>query len=233
MSRSRVSTKGSASVRSGHKTWSQSLCGKIFRITIETGSQVVRRSDLLSGYLPEMIDETGSVGKTPEQTVSREIQNLRDTGIIAMDPKNKGTYKVIKNLADIDRTKKNASKGEVLMEGILNKFNISYVSQFVDQRIKNIRPLPFDFLAKISGKSVLIEFDGEDHYQIVRRSRDEAKNTANFERRKRLDRIKTDGARDHGYELVRIQRRDVLRGSRICADMLESRLMREIEQFED
>ena len=186
-----------------------------------------------SGYLHEMVEETGSVGKTPDRTMDREVQNLRDAGLIIMDPKKKGVYEVIKNLADIDRTKKNASKGETLMEGILSKFNISYVSQFVDQRIKNIRPLPFDFLAKISGKSVLIEFDGEDHYQVVRRSRDEAKNVVNFERRKRLDQIKTDGARDHGYELIRIQRRDVLRGSRICADMLESRLMREIEQFEE
>lgn len=59
------------------------------------------------------------------------------------------------------------SKSEILVEQILNKYNIEYETQKRYSDCKYIRPLPFDFY--LVDYNILIEFDGEHHYRIVPR----------------------------------------------------------------
>ncbi len=46
------------------------------------GGGAFTRAELLAQELPQIVTETGSQGATPEQTLSRELQALRDAGLL-------------------------------------------------------------------------------------------------------------------------------------------------------
>ena len=50
--------------------------------SVDNNSKIFKRQELIKYYLSDIIKETGSKGKTPEQTLSRCLQNLRDIGYI-------------------------------------------------------------------------------------------------------------------------------------------------------
>jgi len=60
----------------------------------------VTRADLIEFELDRMIAEVGSKGQTPHQTLSRELQELRDTGVLIFD--GEGQYRIASGLADKD-----------------------------------------------------------------------------------------------------------------------------------
>ena len=75
------------------KTWSEAVADAARRHVAKTGSLIFTRRSLMEAELGAIIDETGSQGATPEQTLSRELQELRDAGVIEfLDP---GTYRWI------------------------------------------------------------------------------------------------------------------------------------------
>jgi putative restriction endonuclease len=47
-----------------------------------TGDLVFTRQDLMDAELNRIISETGSEGATPQMTLSRELQQLRDAGVL-------------------------------------------------------------------------------------------------------------------------------------------------------
>jgi hypothetical protein len=53
---------------------------------------VITRQKLLKNELANMRAATGSVGKTPDQTLSRELQELREAGLLLFD--GKGVYRL-------------------------------------------------------------------------------------------------------------------------------------------
>ena len=57
----------------------------------------VTRSDLIDHELARIVAEVGSKGKTPQQTLSRELQELRDTGVLIFD--GEGRYRIASGLA--------------------------------------------------------------------------------------------------------------------------------------
>lgn len=59
-------------------------------------SGLVTREALIDFELPRIIAEVGSVGQTPHQTLSRELQELRDAGVLIFD--GKGCYRVSSGL---------------------------------------------------------------------------------------------------------------------------------------
>lgn len=62
--------------------WKDAVRSAIHRRCNHTGSNCVTRQELIRFELPRIIQETGSRGRTPEQTLSRELQELVKLGEI-------------------------------------------------------------------------------------------------------------------------------------------------------
>lgn len=60
----------------------------------------VTRAELIEFELDRIISEVGSKGQTPHQTLSRELQELRDAGVLLFD--GEGHYRIASGLADKD-----------------------------------------------------------------------------------------------------------------------------------
>ena len=60
----------------------------------------VTRAELIDFELDQIVHEVGSTGQTPHQTLSRELQELRDTGVLIFD--GEGRYRIASGLADKD-----------------------------------------------------------------------------------------------------------------------------------
>lgn len=63
-------------------TWSETVEIAVRRLAARHGSPVFTRQDLIDEELARIVRETGSRGATPEMTLSRELQQLRDAGQI-------------------------------------------------------------------------------------------------------------------------------------------------------
>lgn len=64
------------------RSWSEAVANAVRRHVAKTGSSVFTRQALIESELDAMVAETGSAGATPYQTLSRELQQLRDAGAI-------------------------------------------------------------------------------------------------------------------------------------------------------
>lgn len=95
------------------------------------------------------------------------------------------------------------SKGEIETANILNYYGIRFVEQKIFTECKDKNYLPFDFY--LLDYNILIEFDGEQHYYVVRfngMNQQDAEN--NFETIKKHDYIKTQFCVDNNIPLIRI-----------------------------
>ena len=75
-------------------TWTEAVTDAVRRVAAKSSDGVFTRHDLDSQEGARMVAETGTSGETPMQTVSRELQQLRNAGIIEFVD-NRGTYKLI------------------------------------------------------------------------------------------------------------------------------------------
>ncbi len=64
------------------KDWSKAVEDAVQRLVARTGKTEFTRQALIEQELARIVDETGSDGKTPAMTLSRELQHLRDAGEI-------------------------------------------------------------------------------------------------------------------------------------------------------
>jgi len=93
---------------------------------------------------------------------------------------------------------KNFSKGESKIKDFLEKNNIFFKSQYIFEKCKNIKVLPFDFY--LPDKNILIEYDGEQHYKPVKHFG--GKKT--FIKTQKRDKIKNEFAKKEKINLIRI-----------------------------
>ena len=63
-------------------TWHDSVTRAIWRLTARTGQRVFSRQDLINTELRRIISETAPGSGTPEQTLSRVLQELRIKGML-------------------------------------------------------------------------------------------------------------------------------------------------------
>jgi hypothetical protein len=61
-------------------TWRESVLDGLRRYTLKNHTSKIERAPFLAQELPSMSSAVGSIGKTPAQTVSRVLQELRDEG---------------------------------------------------------------------------------------------------------------------------------------------------------
>lgn len=102
----------------------------------------------------------------------------------------------------------NESKGEKRIQKYLKAQNIIFVPQYKFDDCKDIGKLPFDCAIFTDNYDLIccIEYDGEDHYKHIKRSKNDTYNTINkrYIDRKRKDKIKTDYCLKNNIELIRI-----------------------------
>lgn len=87
------------------------------------------------------------------------------------------------------------SKGEERISAILNKYNILYETQ---KRLEGIKKAPFDFY--LPDYSLLIEFQGRQHYEPVEQFGGEKQ----LIKQKEIDRRKKQIALEQGYDILYI-----------------------------
>lgn len=63
-------------------SWSVAVEAAVRRHVAKTGSRLFTRQALMDSELDAIVADTGSAGATPHQTLSRELQQLRDNGVI-------------------------------------------------------------------------------------------------------------------------------------------------------
>ena len=73
--------------------WVESVEYAIRRLTSRTGNSVFTRQELIDSELERIVSEVGSTGETPQQTLSRVLQELRTQGII--DFESPGVYRLV------------------------------------------------------------------------------------------------------------------------------------------
>jgi putative restriction endonuclease len=59
-----------------------------------TGDPVFTRQELIDSEMNRIVSETGSEGATPHMTLSRELQQLRDSGVLEFVD-DRGPYRLI------------------------------------------------------------------------------------------------------------------------------------------
>lgn len=86
----------------------------------------------------------------------------------------------------------------------LDKHKINYRKEYWFDDCRNIKPLPFDFAIFQNEKIVLIEADGQQHYEPFRFSDNKQENIDNFKLVQKRDSIKNKYCKDNGIKLIRI-----------------------------
>ena len=66
-------------------TWHESVTNAIQRLTKRTGHRVFSRQELIDTELKQIISETEPGTGTPEQTLTRVLQELRYKGIVDLE----------------------------------------------------------------------------------------------------------------------------------------------------
>jgi putative restriction endonuclease len=77
------------------RSWSEAVEVAVRRHVAKTGSRVFTRQAFIDAELDAIVADTGSAGATPHQTLSRELQQLRDTG--ALEFIDQGTYRFVES----------------------------------------------------------------------------------------------------------------------------------------
>jgi len=77
-----------------NRDWSQAVEEAVRRHVGSSGDPVFTRQDLIDAELDRIVSETGSEGATPHMTLSRELQQLRDSGVLEFVD-DRGTYRLI------------------------------------------------------------------------------------------------------------------------------------------
>ena len=75
-------------------TWSEAVTDAVRRVAAKKPNGVFNRGDLIAQEGARMCADTGTTGETPMQTVSRELQQLRDKGVLEFVD-DRGTYRLI------------------------------------------------------------------------------------------------------------------------------------------
>lgn len=92
----------------------------------------------------------------------------------------------------------NSPKGELTITKILNNLNIHFEYQKTFEGLRDTQPLSYDFY--IPDQSVLIEYQGIQHYQPI----DYFGGNTTFRYQQKHDKMKANYAKDHGYTLIAV-----------------------------
>lgn len=106
------------------------------------------------------------------------------------------------------------SKGETKIRLFLEMNNIPFIAQYKIKDCKYKKELPFDFKIKYKDKFILLEYDGEQHYQPIFGSE-------KFIATQRNDKIKNEYCNKHKIKLIRISYKNIGKINRILSDLFK------------
>lgn len=165
--------------------WKDAVRGSIINVIDSNGYFTLKQLKL--NEIQKIIEKTKTKGKTPEQTLHRTLQELRDDKIIEF-VNNNGYYKlntqilqsikILKNcltinhlFIDINNKYQNNSYGEKLIKQCLEYYELKFKEQMSLSGLKFKNPLKFDFIIEHTNnkyKMFAIEFNGRQHYEPVK-----------------------------------------------------------------
>lgn len=76
--------------------WKEAVKAALRRMLARHPSGIITLHELTERELPQIIKDTNSRGKTPAQTLQRELQELRDLGVIEF--LDRGRYRILGGL---------------------------------------------------------------------------------------------------------------------------------------
>ncbi|MDO6413730.1 hypothetical protein Q4F19_04985 [Sphingomonas sp. BIUV-7] len=82
------------------RIWTEAVTRAIHRHVARTGSPLFTRRALINAEVGAIIDETRTAGSTPTQTLGRELQQLRDAGLLEF--LDRGTYRWLGPMPDVE-----------------------------------------------------------------------------------------------------------------------------------
>lgn len=186
-------------------TWRNSILRMLYEEVLN-GKKNIRLKYIVNNRLDEIVDEVGSIGKTPARTLNRNLQLLIELGYI---------YRIYNGFFHInfdeltiaDLTDK-SSMGEKMVRNqlnyLLNYYSISYKEQkgvqLYDEDAKKVKTYYFDFEVIINGKKCYIEYDGKQHFEPVKIFKGEK----GFLECQHRDSLKDKHCFDNGIPLLRI-----------------------------
>lgn len=183
------------------KTWALATLEACLREADPKTGQL-QRQNIIHNHLSQIVTATQSRGKTPSQTLSRILQDLRNYGFLKFVKK--GVYELqpytIDQCALVQPTNK-ISKGERLVKSLLRSLGINFEREKTFQDLKHKGFLRFDFYFEIDGRGFAIEFDGEQH----RRPIEFFGGQEAFEQTQIRDQIKNEYCQQNNITLIRIQ----------------------------
>lgn len=77
------------------RTWTEAVTNAVRRLAAKREDGMFTRQELVEGELDSIVADVGSAGLTPAQTLSRELQELRSSGVIEFVDDH-GTYRLIR-----------------------------------------------------------------------------------------------------------------------------------------
>lgn len=75
-------------------SWTEAVTEAVRRVAASKPNGVFTRKELVADEGARMCADTGTAGETPMQTVSRELQQLRDEGTLEFVD-DRGTYRLV------------------------------------------------------------------------------------------------------------------------------------------
>ena len=76
-------------------TWREAVIKALNRVAVKYNTQEIKRKILIEEELANIVKETRSKGLTPDQTLNRVLQELRDEGFLEFHPTETGIYLLI------------------------------------------------------------------------------------------------------------------------------------------
>lgn len=156
---------------------------------------------LLKQELSWIVNITHSEGKTPEKTLSRVLQELRDQEFLQFC--GRGVYKLIQKEFPNDLFhREKLSKGERLIKNVLTELNIPIHNEktFADLKYKSY--LRYDYYFEVGDRRFVIEYHGEQHYRPITYFG----GLLNFEQSLIRDMIKAKYARDNQITMITVSK---------------------------
>ena len=102
------------------RRWRDAVLDALVRETAGATSGRVLRRDLMANQLVRLVAETSSVGSTPEQTLSRELQGLRDEGLVEFG--SAGECRLVRPPVYADDTELDVAELDVALDAGLLRF---------------------------------------------------------------------------------------------------------------
>src|SRR5690606_37825428 len=106
----------------------------IKELTLRNGSPVFSRQELIKEELQRIINQTGSPGETPEQSLSRELQALRNQGLLLFI--RRGSYYFIDDKIDLTTVSEDLT--DKLLDYAIKHNTVSCGSIDTDEVTRNV-----------------------------------------------------------------------------------------------